>query len=725
MKKYRISIKIIVPLVVLLSILIPLIFLNLRFYTLSADNINKQYKQELSSITNSFNMILNEHLAKYAAALDVLSSHPAWQAQNAYNKELTQRQIADYYDDIQNLPNPEFREIYADVMGLINLYERDEAILTIYYGTPKHNFFGNSPDNYVYVYGDSDDYELFDGKVDCVLRPWYLGAVESKGKVFWTDPYIDRADKDLSLISASKAVYNSNNELMGVMAIDIDVTDFYAGLQSLNTNSNYKKLIVNKDGIIIFSIDNKEIGQEAEDKLVEYIVNGEGYYEDVEGAVYSKKSNHDTDWYVMKYYSNQILYDQFEELGDKILRNALITLALVLLATFLLSYYLISPIDRLTKYLKRVHDTGNLNDQMDESLLNLRNEYGLLAATFQKLQNKIKIMTYRDQLTGLKNRYYFENLEVELISRDDVSIIMSDANGLKLINEAHGHIVGDRYLAKIGEVLKEVFFDADIIRWGGDEFLIVSSYSEEIIREKIDKFKKISEGTKVEEMSLSLAFGYSLCKDNLTSEKIAHCIEKADAMMSANKIHEYRSAKRKIIDSILASLYGSFNFEKQHSENVMKYSLLIGKQLKFPEYEMTQLRLGALIHDVGKIGIPDYVINKKGPLDEEEWDMIRKHPEKGFRIIMAYPEMDEFRDYVLSHHERIDGKGYPRGLVGDEIPLIARIVCIADAFDAMTSVRPYKEAYPKEKAIDELIKNKGTQFDAELVDLFVKAIKDN
>ena len=340
------------------------------------------------------------------------------------------------------------------------------------------------------------------------------------------------------------------------------------------------------------------------------------------------------------------------------------------------------------------------------------------------LQNEIILETsYRDQLTGIYNRKYFETL-LQSFKKEykEVSVLMLDANGLKLINDAYGHQTGDTLLITLANIMKHVFKDGICFRWGGDEFIVIlQKKSIRQVQEMIQEFHTMCKDTNIKRFNVSASIGYAIQE---TEEcNIFDLINQAEVMMYNNKVYESSSTKRQIIDNILHNLYNNFDFEEQHSENVKSYALLIGQALKLDKQEMAKLRLAALLHDVGKIAVPNDVLLKSGKLNDKEFEEIRKHSEKGYRILASYPELSEFGLYALTHHERIDGTGYPKGLKGKDIPLYSRIISVADAFDAMTSSRVYKQEMSKEEAIQELLKHKGTQFDSKIVDVFIKAIK--
>ncbi len=188
---------------------------------------------------------------------------------------------------------------------------------------------------------------------------------------------------------------------------------------------------------------------------------------------------------------------------------------------------------------------------------------------------------------------------------------------------------------------------------------------------------------------------------------------------------DLKNAYRGTVESLRLAVDAKDTYTKNHSDRVAIYSKLIGEQLQLPEDQMEILCDGALFHDIGKIGIPDSILQKPGKLTDEEYDDIKNHPSIGAKIIAPAKIFDPIIPIVKHHHERFDGKGYPSGLKGEEIPLLARIVTVADSFDAMTSDRSYRPRFTLVKALDELENGKGTQFDPELVDAFVIAFKEH
>lgn len=324
--------------------------------------------------------------------------------------------------------------------------------------------------------------------------------------------------------------------------------------------------------------------------------------------------------------------------------------------------------------------------------------------------------TKHDAEQVLASELLVDALKVYLDEHLNDQIIISIDNNLSEFQHT-----GDELLVALANTLNEVFNEGTIFRWGGDEFIVLLTNNTIDPNEFVKEFhKKISEVT-IQEIELSASIGFAV--DSFKNEEVYDLINKAEVMMYKNKSLESLSVKRKVIDDLLQTLYKSFEFEEEHSKSVMKYAILLGEQLNQNKDQLDRLRLAALLHDIGKVGIPAEIVDKKSTLSKAEMETIKNHPEKGLRILSAYPELSEFGNYSLTHHENYDGSGYPRGLKEETIPLFSRIISIAETYAVMTSQRTYKDGVSKAEAIKELVRNKGTQFDPELVDAFIKALE--
>lgn len=194
-------------------------------------------------------------------------------------------------------------------------------------------------------------------------------------------------------------------------------------------------------------------------------------------------------------------------------------------------------------------------------------------------------------------------------------------------------------------------------------------------------------------------------------------------MMYHGKLMESRSYRNQIVNNLISMLDEKSLETEEHAQRMKLSCTLIGKKLNMPANEISELSLLAILHDIGKVGIPENILQKPGPLTVDEMDIMKKHTEIGYRIAQNSPELSSISELILFHHERWDGNGYPSGLKGEDIPLKCRILAIADAYDAMTNDRVYRKAMTKSEAVNELILNKNTQFDPYITDVFIDALK--
>ncbi len=363
------------------------------------------------------------------------------------------------------------------------------------------------------------------------------------------------------------------------------------------------------------------------------------------------------------------------------------------------------------------------------NLINNPDINGILAnyhdITEQKLKDEQLIFSScHDSLTGLYNRRKIKEEIERLQANGDVpiSILMGDVNALKLVNDAYGLASGDAVIKKIGEIILEVGGEESICaRYGGDEFVAIFpglSFDEACI--KVEDIKNRLSKEQTEKLILSVTFGVATKSDEETT--LQSCLKLAEERMYTTKLLDGKNIRSSIIDNLRIALEEKTGETRKHCERMADMSEQLGQKFEFKNFEIANIRLLALLHDIGKTSIPDYIIHKPDKLTDEEYTIIQKHCEIGFRIANTMPEIVPIANDILCHHERWDGNGYPQGIDGENIPLNARIIALLDSFDAMTHDRPYRKAMSHEQAIEEIKRCCGKQFNPEIVKAFLEYI---
>lgn len=346
----------------------------------------------------------------------------------------------------------------------------------------------------------------------------------------------------------------------------------------------------------------------------------------------------------------------------------------------------------------------------------------------KRKEDEIIYLNYHDYLTGIYNRRYLE-LEKERSDRMEflpLSVMIGDINGVKLVNDAFGHADGDTLIRETAKIIRSCCREGDIAaRTGGDEFMILMPRTNrEMANDIMDRIKlkceEYNQDVSNEAYSINISLGFAT-KETI-NENLERTIKLAEDFMYKRKLLEHKSSHSVIISSIKATMHEKSNETQEHAERLTYLSKEIGKTMKLTQQELDELELVATLHDIGKVGVDDRILNKPGRLNEEEWIEMRKHSEIGYRIAMSSPDLVPIADYILSLHERWDGNGYPQGIKGEEIPLLSRIVSVVDAYDAMTENRAYREAMTDEEAILEIRRNSGTQFDPKIVRQFLDKV---
>lgn len=340
----------------------------------------------------------------------------------------------------------------------------------------------------------------------------------------------------------------------------------------------------------------------------------------------------------------------------------------------------------------------------------------------KELEEKLIFLSYKDSLTGLYNRTYFQE-EINNISKQKkfrVGVVVGDLNGLKLINDTYGHTKGDTYIATMAKILEDIALNQNgiVFRWGGDEFItLLSDAKESDCKNFIEEIKQVCEGIEGLGFNLSISQGYAIFDNE--NNNIDEVIKKADEMLYKNKENSKRSTTRRMLDRIKDELYKKGIESANHTNNVVNNCIKMAEIMNLRYDEIQKIRLLGLMHDIGKSGIDEKILLKKEKLTDIEYNIVKSQVEIGHKIATMIPQISHIAKEILSHHERWDGKGYPNGLKEEEIPLLSRILSVVHSYDVMTEGSAYKQKITKQEAIKILKENAGTQFDPNIVDIFI------
>ena len=350
-----------------------------------------------------------------------------------------------------------------------------------------------------------------------------------------------------------------------------------------------------------------------------------------------------------------------------------------------------------------------------------------------------------DPLTELLNhRAFYRRLEEEAdrAQREGTSLAVAvlDMNDFKFFNDAYGHLAGDAVLRRVAEALRGVCRSYDsLARYGGDEFtLLAPGVGPEVEGAFSERLRHCLDGVNYQPVDshnvipLTLSFGVAFFPQDGPTRLDALAVAdqrllrmKTGADDEDDEIDRHRAALTSslegfsMLEALVTAVDNKDRYTRRHSEDVLKYSLTVARGLGLDENTQRTLKTAALLHDVGKIGVPDFVLRKPDKLTDQEYQAIQQHAMMGSIIVGAVPGLEETLDAVRHHHERWDGEGYPFGLRGEETPLLARIMAVADAFSAMTTDRPYRKGMKPERAEAILREGAGTQWDQACVAAFL------
>jgi diguanylate cyclase (GGDEF)-like protein/putative nucleotidyltransferase with HDIG domain/PAS domain S-box-containing protein len=387
---------------------------------------------------------------------------------------------------------------------------------------------------------------------------------------------------------------------------------------------------------------------------------------------------------------------------------------------------------------------------MDEERLSLAR--GVTSQIALALENArryddAQFLAERDSLTRLLNhRGLSRRMEQQVALCEEAgsvfSVVMMDVDSFKLFNDTHGHVAGDRVLQIAARVLTGSLRRVDVTaRVGGDEFLaVLPDCDAETARGLMERVRVAleCESLQVDDQAIPIKMSYGVATYPEDGTGVSELLAAADSNLYRSKRrggncitvsgsddsrHPTPIGSFTVLDGLVTTVDTKDHYTRQHSDEVTEYAVALAAKLGLSQETQRSLRIAGLLHDVGKVGVPDHILRKPARLNEDEVVVVRQHVTLGELIVKGVPNQQEVVQAISSHHERFDGNGYPRGLKGKEIPLLGRILAVTDAYSAMMSHRPYRRAMSRSKAIAELASVAGTQLDPDLVEAFLELLE--
>ena len=613
--------------------------------------------------------------------------------------------------------------------------------------------------------------------LDLSQRSW-VSEVLKNDKQFISEPYTAATGNDV--IVTATPVKDSAGNITGVIGGSLNLnksTKFSTIISSKSYNPGMFIQIIDNNGMIIYHTDKSRIMKKVEqNSVVADLLRGHSGANtlDIDGnkSLIGYAPVEKLGWGVIVTYPASDAFKTAAYLRNLIILVTLLISIIVFVIVYLESKAITKPLGKLMEGVKRVA----AGDYHFNVTVNSQNEIGILADSFNKMVGRIKemkedilvkqeklerantelkIMAITDGLTKLYNHRYFQDCLEKAVSlaeqeEKSVTLMILDIDYFKYYNDLFGHQAGDKLLEELSQLLIRELGPNDMVaRYGGEEFTVIlydSSNEEgleaaETIRAAVETFP-FPGREQQPDGSVTVSIGVASYPENARNKE--ELVRLADEALykakccSRNKVELYFSvlddlkqdlnqSEAELINSIkmlIRIINAKDKYTYGHSERVGRYAVSLAEAMGLPGEEIKTIRMGAFLHDVGKIEINRSILMKRGPLSEKEFETIRQHPFWGAGIIKAVDSLQPLIPLIKFHHERYDGTGYPLGLKGSQIPLHARILAVADSFDAMTSNRPYSKRKTLDEALAELRKCAGSQFDPEVVELFLSILEE-
>jgi len=494
------------------------------------------------------------------------------------------------------------------------------------------------------------------------------------------------------------------------------------------------------------------------------IMSFEGIYKN-ESHIYTKSLLTDINGNQCGYLGIQKERSIYNNTKRLLIKNAiyilLISLTLLAGLRFTMLKYVLTPIKEMENQLGAMDQSDSLAHILikgpEEIITCSRTFNNMIDKLFDahKTTESLTLLTNTDELTGLYNhRYIFEHFNsLQETKKEPIYAILVDIDRFKMVNEAVGYNMGDLYLRQVATLMKDIIkIDGTIFRYSGEIFLALIPEMTEItiynVAERIRKgiesaayFKDYNlhfpitasigiaaypdDGLEISEVLLNAEYAINYSKFNGRNQ-ITRYTSNLEHSINKELVDEYQEIEH-LIDSVMAmaeAIDSKDSYTGKHSHSVAEVSILIAEKLNLNQIDKDDLRIGALLHDTGKIGLSDAILHKKDQLTPAEYSIIKSHPKLGYNIVRHFVRNKDILACVRNHHERWDGRGYPDQMLGDRIPLFARIISAADTYHAMASQRPYRKALSNKKIIQEFRAHSNTQFDPKIATIMVDLIND-
>lgn len=340
-------------------------------------------------------------------------------------------------------------------------------------------------------------------------------------------------------------------------------------------------------------------------------------------------------------------------------------------------------------------------------------------------QKKVDFLTNYDLTTQIPNKTALYQ-DINVLDKEKcfpLSIIYTDINGLRKINETYGYSMGNRIIEEIANITEDFFEDMGKTYFvSSNAFAIITHFTELEISQYVSVYRKLIK--QIDLINEDITISYGLASKKHAKDKAQDILQLAEKRMYKNKLIERESLRHNILHSLIIALQEKTIETEQHINRVKEISVRIAQKMHLEHHKINDVLLTAMLHDIGKIAVPEEVLNKPGALTTHEWMLMKNHSEIGFRIVSSLLDLKDVALNIRAHHERWDGTGYPDGIAKTDIPIAARIVSIADTFDAMITERCYKDTFSEDEAVQEIVKCSGTQFDPDIVNIFLQIYKE-